>query len=1119
MNNNKYPGCIEAIRQARARKNSFIDSSFELLLSNLSESSIKQHDKHLSDWWNYCDSKNIDPLKTDISIILDYFGKKLYVDGVEPDDLKQICPSLFLIATDELLERVYLTSFLYGTFDKKLIIDEDSINKQNNTAGQENSKLSLIDKGKKQYLSKVSILKKNNYSKETTINNKLPVLMKNNSIIKSGNSQIAVNQQMKILVLISDNEFKVIPFDLTKNQKCNIHDVLGRAGIPVNNKTKILFLTNSKLNYNFIVDCCASTNENNSIKTKNAISKPSRNSIETSNVIVNPSNNLFETNAPSTLASKSIFNQSNNPTGTKNPSIVDNNLTTTYDTISYPSNNSTGADNPSTIANNTIETNDTILNPSNNSTGANNPSTIANNTIETNDTILNPSNDSTGENNSTTIANSLTETNNTIFNQSNNSTGDNDTILNPSNDSTGTNPFIVDDKSTVAHDAIINPSNSSTETKNPSTVDNNSAVINNTITDPPTSSTNNSEIYKLPLKLIVNQQKSIIKQQVKILIIIPNCKQKIITFNLPRKKYYVNDLLLQGGVTIDDETEVSLVNHPPLINLNYIVECDSTNLMIESVEVNGLVNKSSNELLIDSTVFEYPCKIITDLKTTLIEPKIKLLIIMPNDQKKLIIFDIPTKKTCINDLLIKAGIQLNNNTKVSIIEDYPGLNVYYIVRYKSNNIVDSKESIVKLKNPVGEVTDSMVDSKDSIVKLKDPIVDSKDSIVKLINPIVEPQDPIVERPLEKNTTDTSNHTQDNNNTTNASVLYHSSDQQPTVQHTDPNVEPINSIAEPQDPIVEPQEPIVEPPLEENVTDTSNHTQDNNITTNASVLYQSSDQQHTVQHTDPNVEPTDSFVEPQDQIFEPPLEENTTDTSNHTQDNNITTNASVPYQSSSNQQHTELIDQIHNNNNLNIDNQIIIDTNEYNLKRKSTEELILNQTKKQKSLNSTKPHYSNLVGDESSSEVQLISVHVGFLIELECFTIKTGLYECVPNHPVTIDLNGLSLKLPRQDHKQVFVDININYYEIHEVEIHTRPKMPVLFIYTNTTAALRIKNALHIQDKNLPIDSQSNICRMHKRITLLLKNINDKLIKKLEKLFSPICPYKVISKKQALINLQ
>ncbi|KAF7989035.1 hypothetical protein HCN44_007345 [Aphidius gifuensis] len=126
-----YPGCIEAMNEAKRRKKSYY-LPFQKQFTYLPESDIKRHDSILNEWWNYCLFENKDPLASDLSGVICYLGKKLDA-GASFNDLKLISSTICLIASDELTKQIYLSSFLCSELTNWLSVKSSC---QNNTSNE-----------------------------------------------------------------------------------------------------------------------------------------------------------------------------------------------------------------------------------------------------------------------------------------------------------------------------------------------------------------------------------------------------------------------------------------------------------------------------------------------------------------------------------------------------------------------------------------------------------------------------------------------------------------------------------------------------------------------------------------------------------------------------------------------------------------------------------------------------------------------------------------------------------------------------------------------------------------------------------------------------------------------
>lgn len=66
-----FPGCRETLRRSYQRK-LVPEETVEILISSLTESTIKQYNSALKNWWCYCRSINRDPLQPDVYLVLKY---------------------------------------------------------------------------------------------------------------------------------------------------------------------------------------------------------------------------------------------------------------------------------------------------------------------------------------------------------------------------------------------------------------------------------------------------------------------------------------------------------------------------------------------------------------------------------------------------------------------------------------------------------------------------------------------------------------------------------------------------------------------------------------------------------------------------------------------------------------------------------------------------------------------------------------------------------------------------------------------------------------------------------------------------------------------------------------
>lgn len=115
---------------------------------------------------------------------------------------------------------------------------------------------------------------------------------------------------------------------------------------------------------------------------------------------------------------------------------------------------------------------------------------------------------------------------------------------------------------------------------------------------------NNTESYAYLQKAIDNPQTTIVQHQiegntVKMLVVMPNGEQRLITFDIPNEECTVNDLLEQAGIPFNGSTTVSLVKDP-ILNINYIVESEAGTI-VDSTETSDINDELSND---DNVLFD-----------------------------------------------------------------------------------------------------------------------------------------------------------------------------------------------------------------------------------------------------------------------------------------------------------------------------------------------------------------------------------------------------------------------------------------------------------------------------------------------------------------------------------
>lgn len=70
-----YPGCRGAVREALKRR-SAPEEALTIMLSSLSDSSLKQYDSCLKKWWLFCHAKTVDPYRCDIPQVISFLSSE-----------------------------------------------------------------------------------------------------------------------------------------------------------------------------------------------------------------------------------------------------------------------------------------------------------------------------------------------------------------------------------------------------------------------------------------------------------------------------------------------------------------------------------------------------------------------------------------------------------------------------------------------------------------------------------------------------------------------------------------------------------------------------------------------------------------------------------------------------------------------------------------------------------------------------------------------------------------------------------------------------------------------------------------------------------------------------------
>ncbi|KAK0097070.1 hypothetical protein PV326_003409 [Microctonus aethiopoides] len=119
---------------------------------------------------------------------------------------------------------------------------------------------------------------------------------------------------------------------------------------------------------------------------------------------------------------------------------------------------------------------------------------------------------------------------------------------------------------------------------------------------------------------------------------------------------------------------------------------------------------SSSELDSNSESFAYLQKVIDHPANTIVQQQIvgntvKMLVVLPTGEQRLITFDLPNEDCTVQDLLEQAQIPLNGETVVSLVSDSI-LNINYIVESEAGTILTMRESGDSTEREVNSAIDN-----------------------------------------------------------------------------------------------------------------------------------------------------------------------------------------------------------------------------------------------------------------------------------------------------------------------------------------------------------------------------------------------------------------------------
>ncbi|KAF7988797.1 hypothetical protein HCN44_007107 [Aphidius gifuensis] len=123
-------------------------------------------------------------------------------------------------------------------------------------------------------------------------------------------------------------------------------------------------------------------------------------------------------------------------------------------------------------------------------------------------------------------------------------------------------------------------------------------------------------------------------------------------------------------------------------------------------------------------------------------------------------------------------------------------------------------------------------------------------------------------------------------------------------------------------------------------------------------------------------------------------------------------------------------------------------------------------------------------------------------KLMCHLVKIGSYKYTPNtnNCVEIKKSGLELSVPLDVNEIHILKINVEYRDIVKVLIHTGKPAPILFFYTNTKSASKIRKLLGMNNLKRPYYDPASKDQTYQRIIIFPKLLKKKSINTLKKVF-------------------
>lgn len=97
------------------RKKNVSERAIDILISSLTDSTLRQYDSGLKNWWKFCKDRNLDPLQTKTEIVLQFLSHRFY-NGASYGTLNTERAAISLISVDNFSENPILNRFFKGVF-------------------------------------------------------------------------------------------------------------------------------------------------------------------------------------------------------------------------------------------------------------------------------------------------------------------------------------------------------------------------------------------------------------------------------------------------------------------------------------------------------------------------------------------------------------------------------------------------------------------------------------------------------------------------------------------------------------------------------------------------------------------------------------------------------------------------------------------------------------------------------------------------------------------------------------------------------------------------------------------------------------------------------------------